>query len=120
MQSALPSLVDLIIARAKRTPYFDLADYMGRFWLREHNASRGYAEKNQIAMMLKLRVVILLPEDGTIAVKAGYPPEDVLDEADAEGRDPLTGELVAGKVRGARHSATGRVFMATNSGVWSA
>ncbi|MHB8903259.1 MAG: mandelate racemase/muconate lactonizing enzyme family protein [Thermoguttaceae bacterium] len=30
----------------------------------------------------------------------------------AEGRDPLTGEVVAGKVRGARHSATGRVFMA--------
>ena len=39
--SALPSLVDLIIARAKRTPYFDLADYMGRFWLREHNAAKS-------------------------------------------------------------------------------
>jgi two-component system sensor histidine kinase KdpD len=33
-------------------------------------------------MMLKLRVVLLLPMDGTIAVKAGYPPEDVLDGAD--------------------------------------
>jgi two-component system sensor histidine kinase KdpD len=33
-------------------------------------------------MMLKLRVVLLLPENGTIAVKAGYPPEDILDEAD--------------------------------------
>jgi two-component system sensor histidine kinase KdpD len=32
--------------------------------------------------MLKVRVVLLLPEDGAIAVKAGYPPEDVLDEAD--------------------------------------
>jgi two-component system sensor histidine kinase KdpD len=32
--------------------------------------------------MLKVRVVLLLPEDGTIAVKAGYPPEDILDEAD--------------------------------------
>ena len=32
--------------------------------------------------MLKVRVVLLLPEDGSIAVKAGYPPEDVLDEAD--------------------------------------
>ena len=41
-----------------------------------------WATAYQIAMMLKLRVVILLPEDGTIAVKAGYPPEDVLDEAD--------------------------------------
>jgi two-component system, OmpR family, sensor histidine kinase KdpD len=41
-----------------------------------------WATAYQIALMLKLRVVILLPEDGTIAVKVGYPPEDVLDEAD--------------------------------------
>ena len=41
-----------------------------------------WATAYQIAMMLKLRVVILLPENGTIAVKAGYPPEDVLDKAD--------------------------------------
>ena len=27
-------------------------------------------------LMLKVRVVLLLPENGTIAVKAGYPPED--------------------------------------------
>jgi len=32
--------------------------------------------------MLKVRVVLLLPENGSIAVKAGYPPEDTLDEAD--------------------------------------
>jgi two-component system sensor histidine kinase KdpD len=32
--------------------------------------------------MLKVRVVLLLPENGSIAVKAGYPPEDILDEAD--------------------------------------
>ncbi|MGI3899259.1 MAG: DUF4118 domain-containing protein [Janthinobacterium lividum] len=36
----------------------------------------------QVASMLKVRVVILLPDDGRIAVKAGYPPEDQLDEAD--------------------------------------
>jgi two-component system sensor histidine kinase KdpD len=41
-----------------------------------------WATAYQIALMLKLRVVLLLPENGTIAVKAGYPPEDVLDEAD--------------------------------------
>jgi two-component system sensor histidine kinase KdpD len=29
-----------------------------------------------------VRVVLLLPEDGSIAVKAGYPPEDTLDNAD--------------------------------------
>ncbi len=32
--------------------------------------------------MLKVRVVLLLPENGTIAVKAGYPPDDTLDDAD--------------------------------------
>jgi two-component system sensor histidine kinase KdpD len=32
--------------------------------------------------MLQVRVVLLLPEDGSIAVKAGYPPEDILDDAD--------------------------------------
>jgi two-component system sensor histidine kinase KdpD len=32
--------------------------------------------------MLKVRVVLLLPDDGSIAVKAGYPPEDILDDAD--------------------------------------
>jgi two-component system, OmpR family, sensor histidine kinase KdpD len=32
--------------------------------------------------MLKVRVVLLLPEGGSIAVKAGYPPEDILDSAD--------------------------------------
>ncbi|MBI1779498.1 MAG: sensor histidine kinase KdpD [Proteobacteria bacterium] len=36
----------------------------------------------QIASMLKVRVVLLLPEDGQIVVRAGYPPEDKLDEAD--------------------------------------
>src|SRR4030081_2880554 len=32
--------------------------------------------------MLKGRVVLLLPENGVITVKAGYPPEDQLDKAD--------------------------------------
>lgn len=41
-----------------------------------------WATAYQIASMLKVRVVLLLPENGTIAVKAGYPPEDTLDEAD--------------------------------------
>jgi two-component system sensor histidine kinase KdpD len=41
-----------------------------------------WATAYQTALMLKMRVVLLLPEDGSIAVKAGYPPEDVLDEAD--------------------------------------
>ena len=41
-----------------------------------------WATAYQTASMLKVRVVLLLPEDGSIAVKAGYPPEDILDEAD--------------------------------------
>jgi two-component system sensor histidine kinase KdpD len=36
----------------------------------------------QIALMVKVRVVLLLPAGGSIAVRAGYPPEDELDEAD--------------------------------------
>lgn len=41
-----------------------------------------WASAYQIALMLKVRVVLLLPEQGVIAVKAGYPPEDELDKAD--------------------------------------
>jgi two-component system sensor histidine kinase KdpD len=41
-----------------------------------------WATAYQIALMLKVRVVLLLPDEGTIAVRAGYPPEDTLDEAD--------------------------------------
>ena len=41
-----------------------------------------WASAFQIASMLKVRVVLLLPEDGSIAVRAGYPPEDMLDDAD--------------------------------------
>lgn len=36
----------------------------------------------QIASMLKLEVVLLLPERGSLAVRAAYPPDDELDEAD--------------------------------------
>jgi len=41
-----------------------------------------WATAYQTALMLKVRVVLLLPEHGSIAVKAGYPPEDILDDAD--------------------------------------
>jgi len=41
-----------------------------------------WASAHQIASMLKVRVVILLPEGDTIAVKAGYPPDDTLVDAD--------------------------------------
>lgn len=41
-----------------------------------------WAAAHQTALMLNVRVVILLPENGSIAVKAGYPPEDQLEESD--------------------------------------
>jgi two-component system, OmpR family, sensor histidine kinase KdpD len=41
-----------------------------------------WAAAFQFAQMLKVRVVILLPEGESVAVRAGYPPEDLLDESD--------------------------------------
>jgi two-component system, OmpR family, sensor histidine kinase KdpD len=41
-----------------------------------------WATVYQAASMLKMRVVLLLPEDDGIVVKAGYPPESTLDESD--------------------------------------
>ena len=41
-----------------------------------------WATAYQTALMLNVRVVLLLPDEGSIAVKAGYPPEDALDDAD--------------------------------------
>jgi len=41
-----------------------------------------WATVSQIAHMLKLHVVVLMPSAVGIEVKAGYPPEDHLDEAD--------------------------------------
>jgi two-component system sensor histidine kinase KdpD len=43
-----------------------------------------WATAYQAALMLRVRVVLLLPEDGIITVKAGYPPEDQLDKAAAD------------------------------------
>ncbi|WEF25020.1 sensor histidine kinase KdpD [Paracoccus sp. S3-43] len=41
-----------------------------------------WATVYQIASMLQVRVVALLPENGHIAVQAGFPPDDTLDDAD--------------------------------------
>ncbi|HLQ91280.1 MAG TPA: DUF4118 domain-containing protein, partial [Xanthobacteraceae bacterium] len=41
-----------------------------------------WATAYQTALMLKVRVVLLLPENGSIAIMSGYPPEDLLDAAD--------------------------------------
>jgi two-component system, OmpR family, sensor histidine kinase KdpD len=41
-----------------------------------------WATAYQTALMLKVHVVLLLPLDGSLTVRMGYPPEDTLDEAD--------------------------------------
>ncbi len=41
-----------------------------------------WATARQIAAMLDLRVVLLLPGESGLAVQAGFPPEDFLDDAD--------------------------------------
>jgi two-component system sensor histidine kinase KdpD len=41
-----------------------------------------WATAYQSALMLNVRVVLLLPEGNEIVVKAGYPPEDQLEDAD--------------------------------------
>src|SRR6478736_892092 len=41
-----------------------------------------WATAYQIALMLKVRVVLLLPQSGMLTVMTGYPPEDELDKAD--------------------------------------
>ncbi|MEE7464824.1 two-component sensor histidine kinase [Methylobacterium fujisawaense] len=41
-----------------------------------------WATSSQVAAILKVRVVLLLPEGKAVTVRAGYPPEDMLDEAD--------------------------------------
>ena len=57
-----------------------------------------WATAYQTALMLKVRVVVLLPEDGAIAVRAGYPPEDTLEEADlAAARWAWEKDRVAGR-----------------------
>lgn len=41
-----------------------------------------WATCHQIATVLKVRSVILLPDGDTLAVRAGFPPEDALEDAD--------------------------------------
>ena len=57
-----------------------------------------WATAYQMAHMLGLHVVLLLPEGEELAVRAGYPPEDTLDEAD----------LAAAKWASSRASEAGR------------
>ena len=66
--------------RAKTTE--DLYQFSGKLGLAVEMDDLLWATAHQIALMLKARVVLLLPEGETLAVRAGYPPEDVIAEAD--------------------------------------
>jgi two-component system, OmpR family, sensor histidine kinase KdpD len=46
-----------------------------------------WASGYQIASMLKVRVVLLLPEGSTLSLRSGYPPEDALDASDLAAAD---------------------------------
>ena len=56
----LDRLVDRIIARAKRTPYFDLNGYMERYWLRQ---PVGFAENDRSRTGIGARVHRILRSD---------------------------------------------------------
>ena len=66
-----------------------------------------WATAYQVALMLKVRVVLLLPEGDSIAVRAGYPPEDALDEADLAAAKWCWHQQPAGRAR-RRHAARGQ------------
>jgi two-component system, OmpR family, sensor histidine kinase KdpD len=75
-----------------------------------------WATVHQIALMLKVRVVILLPEDNTVVVRAGYPPEDALDAADlAAAKWSWERNHVAGRGSDTLPGAK-RLFMPMNTG----
>jgi two-component system sensor histidine kinase KdpD len=75
-----------------------------------------WATAYQTALMLKVRVVLLLPDDGSIAVKAGYPPEDILDEADiAAAKWAWENNRIAGRGSDTLPGAK-RLFLPMNTG----
>lgn len=75
-----------------------------------------WAIAHQTALMLNVRVVLLLPENGTIAVKAGYPPEDQLEEADlAAAQWAWQQDVPAGHGSGVRAEAK-RLFLPMRTG----
>ena len=63
-----------------------------------------WATAFQIASMLKVRVVLLMPEDGRSRCEAGYPPEDMLEEADLAAAQVGLENEPAGRAR-RRHAA---------------
>lgn len=66
----------------------------------------------QIAHLSKARVVALLPEAGALAVRAGYPPEDSLSEADLA----QTQAIFDNRDAAAERQQPGRLFLPLRTG----
>ena len=75
-----------------------------------------WATAYQTALMLKVRVVLLLPEDGIITVKAGYPPEDQLDKADLAAANWAWSNDRAGRARSDTLPGAKRLFLPMRTG----
>jgi two-component system, OmpR family, sensor histidine kinase KdpD len=71
-----------IAARERARTTEDLYQFSRKLGLAVEMDDLLWATAHQIALMLRARVVLLLPDGGRLAVRAGYPPEDVLAEAD--------------------------------------
>lgn len=67
-----------------------------------------WATAFQVASMLKVRVILLLPENDTIAIKASYPPDDIL--AGGAYLDDITtdNDIAAARWAWANNRAAGR------------
>ncbi|MGC8469572.1 MAG: DUF4118 domain-containing protein [Acetobacteraceae bacterium] len=72
----------VIAARERAKTTEDLYQFSRKLGLAVEMDDLLWAIAHQIAVMLKLRVVLLLPEGGALAVRAGFPPEDLLSAAD--------------------------------------
>jgi two-component system, OmpR family, sensor histidine kinase KdpD len=71
-----------ISARQRARTTEELYQFSGKLAVAANLDDLLWAAVHQIALMLKVHVVILLPDDGILEVRAGYPPEDRLDDAD--------------------------------------
>ena len=74
-----------------------------------------WATAHQMAMMLKARVILMLPSDGTLQVAGGYPPDDRLSAADLEAAQlAWLGSRITGRGTGSA-SASDRLFLPMRS-----
>src|SRR5213080_3883005 len=87
----IPTLVSNVAARVPPQGDFAIGRVRPPEWLYAFSRNLAgiatlddvlWATAYQTALMLKVRVVLLLPEEGVLTVKSGYPPEDELDQAD--------------------------------------